>query len=66
MRIIITIITLESKACLRVRAALTPYNPPVRRHANFVATVSAGLLVIGFGMIAMQQASEAGRQPTGG
>jgi hypothetical protein len=43
----------------------TPYDPIVRGHANFVATVSAGLLVIGFGMIATQQASEAGRHPIG-
>jgi hypothetical protein len=42
-----------------------PYDPLVRRHANFVATVSAALLVIGFGMIATQQASEAGRHPIG-
>jgi hypothetical protein len=42
-----------------------PYNPLVRRHANFVATVSAGLLVIGFGMIATQQASEASQHPIG-
>ena len=35
----------------------------MRRHANFVATVSAGLLVIGFGIIATQQASEAGQHP---
>lgn len=46
-------------------ATLAPYNPLVRRHANFVASVSAGLLVTGFGMIATQQASEAGRHPIG-
>lgn len=42
-----------------------PYDPLVRRHANFVATVSAALLVIGFGMIATQQTSEGGRHPIG-
>jgi hypothetical protein len=35
----------------------------MRRDASFVATVSAGLLVIGFGLIATAQASAAGKHP---
>jgi hypothetical protein len=42
---------------------LRPYDPCMRRHASFVATVSAGLLVIGFGLIAATQASDSGKHP---
>ena len=35
----------------------------MRRHSTFVSGVSAGLLVIGFGLIATQQASNAGKHP---
>jgi hypothetical protein len=37
----------------------------VRNHANFVAAVSAGLLVIGFGMIAGVQAATSGKAGIG-
>jgi len=35
----------------------------MRRHANFVIGLSAGLLVIGFGLIATVQASDSGKHP---
>ncbi len=38
-------------------------DPHMRRHANFVAGVSAGLLVIGFGLIPTRQASEGWFEP---
>jgi hypothetical protein len=35
----------------------------MRRHANFVIGLSAGLLVIGFGLVATVQASDSGKHP---
>ena len=45
--------------------ACRPYDPHVRNHASFAAAVSAGLLVIGFGIIAIVQAATSSKAGSG-